>query len=165
LRRLTALAISTGFAPTVLAVASLITFLADQESNVCVGIAFCLGRTYSITALYNLNMRGRLRTDGHVSRSISRSRTSPGNSKGMPQGEQFDLAGISVVRTVHVQDGGPDGHVSFSPVPADQVSAVPYDSGNRLTVHQEAMHSTFARSEHKQSSGLEGDHSLSVIAV
>ncbi|KAJ7882318.1 hypothetical protein B0H13DRAFT_2344695 [Mycena leptocephala] len=40
-----------------IALAVLITFLANKESNVPTGIAYCLGRVYCITMLANLNRR------------------------------------------------------------------------------------------------------------
>ncbi|KAJ7869406.1 hypothetical protein B0H13DRAFT_2350935 [Mycena leptocephala] len=57
LDQLMALTIQTGTATATLAVATLVTFLLKEESNVPVGIAFTLGRVYVLSMLANLNVR------------------------------------------------------------------------------------------------------------
>ncbi|KAJ7815180.1 hypothetical protein B0H14DRAFT_3476452 [Mycena olivaceomarginata] len=57
LNRLVVLTIQTGTATATIAVAALIAFLSDPESNVSVGIAYTLGRMYVISMLANLNVR------------------------------------------------------------------------------------------------------------
>ncbi|KAJ7882314.1 hypothetical protein B0H13DRAFT_2048196 [Mycena leptocephala] len=57
LNRLVAQTIQTGTAGASIALAVLVTFLANKESNVATGIAYCLGRVYCITMLANLNRR------------------------------------------------------------------------------------------------------------
>ncbi|KAJ7333996.1 hypothetical protein DFH08DRAFT_1019835 [Mycena albidolilacea] len=57
LNRLVALTIQTGTATATIAVAALIAFLLDPESNVSVGIGYTLGRMYVISMLANLNVR------------------------------------------------------------------------------------------------------------
>ncbi|KAF7349050.1 hypothetical protein MVEN_01426700 [Mycena venus] len=55
--RLVAHTIQTGAAGATIALAALIAFLANEESNVCTGIGFCIGHLYYITMLANLNRR------------------------------------------------------------------------------------------------------------
>ncbi|KAJ7884074.1 hypothetical protein B0H14DRAFT_3744715 [Mycena olivaceomarginata] len=49
--------IQTGTAGATIALAVLITYLANKESNVTTAIAYCIGRVYCITMLANLNNR------------------------------------------------------------------------------------------------------------
>jgi len=55
--RLMAQTIQTGAAGATVAMAVLIAFLVNKESNVPTGIAYTLGRVYSLTMLANLNVR------------------------------------------------------------------------------------------------------------
>ncbi|KAF7343542.1 hypothetical protein MSAN_01974700 [Mycena sanguinolenta] len=55
--RLATMTIQTGTATAALAVAALFGYLMNEESNICVGFAWCLGRTYVLTMLSNLNIR------------------------------------------------------------------------------------------------------------
>ncbi|KAJ7680182.1 hypothetical protein B0H14DRAFT_3177449 [Mycena olivaceomarginata] len=55
--RLATLTLQTGTATAALAVAALIGYLLSQESNIGIGFAWCLGRTYMLTMLSNLNIR------------------------------------------------------------------------------------------------------------
>ncbi|KAJ7309228.1 hypothetical protein DFH08DRAFT_974964 [Mycena albidolilacea] len=57
LDKLAAQTIQTGAAGATIALAVLIAFLANNESNVPTGIAYCLGRVYCLTMLANLNRR------------------------------------------------------------------------------------------------------------
>ncbi|KAJ7280914.1 hypothetical protein C8J57DRAFT_1464268 [Mycena rebaudengoi] len=57
LDRLVALTIRTGTATATLAVATVIAYLLNEETNVPVGIAFALGRVYVLSMLGNLNVR------------------------------------------------------------------------------------------------------------
>ncbi|KAJ6528920.1 hypothetical protein B0H19DRAFT_1194129 [Mycena capillaripes] len=57
LHRLMALTIQTGTVTATVALAALITFLLKKETNVCVGIAYTLGRLYVLSLLVNLNVR------------------------------------------------------------------------------------------------------------
>ncbi|KAJ7266099.1 hypothetical protein C8J57DRAFT_1619399 [Mycena rebaudengoi] len=57
LNRLVAQTIQTGTSGASVALAVLVTFLANPESNVPTGIAYLLGRVYCITMLANLNSR------------------------------------------------------------------------------------------------------------
>ncbi|KAJ6461791.1 hypothetical protein C8R45DRAFT_1027958 [Mycena sanguinolenta] len=62
LNRLVARTIRTGSAGATFALAVLIAFLANKESNVPTGIAYVIGRIYCITMLANLNSRKRGKT-------------------------------------------------------------------------------------------------------
>ncbi|KAJ6529130.1 hypothetical protein DFH09DRAFT_1185255 [Mycena vulgaris] len=55
--RLVVQTIQTGAAGSTIVLAILVTFLADNESNVPTGISYCLGRVYCLTMLANLNIR------------------------------------------------------------------------------------------------------------
>ncbi|KAJ6550951.1 hypothetical protein DFH09DRAFT_1319521 [Mycena vulgaris] len=57
LDRLVALTIRTGTATATLAVATLIAYLLKEETNICVSIAYTLGRVYVLSMLANLNIR------------------------------------------------------------------------------------------------------------
>jgi hypothetical protein len=111
MKRLIAYAISTGAAPATLALLSLITFLTDQDTNVCVAIGFCLGRTYTLTLLYNLNLRSSSRSASNRTMSTSL----PGSAQRYPPEDTIDLAGINFIRTVHIDDAEimPNGTSKF----------------------------------------------------
>ncbi|KAF8185313.1 hypothetical protein K438DRAFT_1974022 [Mycena galopus ATCC 62051] len=57
LDRLVVLTIQTGSATAVIAVAALITFLINVETNIPTGIMYIVGRVYVLTMLLNLNIR------------------------------------------------------------------------------------------------------------
>ncbi|KAF7372647.1 hypothetical protein MVEN_00127800 [Mycena venus] len=57
LDRLMLLTMQTGTATATIVVGALIAFLLKKESNVCVGIAYTLGRVYVLSMLANLNVR------------------------------------------------------------------------------------------------------------
>ncbi|KAJ7342781.1 hypothetical protein DFH08DRAFT_962822 [Mycena albidolilacea] len=56
-KRLIAVTLQTGTATAAIAVAALIGYLLNEESNIGVGFAWCLGRTYVLSMLSNLNVR------------------------------------------------------------------------------------------------------------
>ncbi|KAL8291493.1 hypothetical protein RQP46_002471 [Phenoliferia psychrophenolica] len=60
LERLVVTTIETGSATATVALVILTTYLADKETNTCVGIGFTLGRIYTLTMLMNLNPRKEL---------------------------------------------------------------------------------------------------------
>ncbi|KAJ6461806.1 hypothetical protein C8R45DRAFT_1028019 [Mycena sanguinolenta] len=62
LNKLVAQTIQTGTAGATIALAVLVAFLENKESNVPTGIAYILGRVYCITMLANLNSRKRGKT-------------------------------------------------------------------------------------------------------
>ncbi|KAF7343536.1 hypothetical protein MSAN_01974100 [Mycena sanguinolenta] len=55
--RLATMTVQTGTATAAIAVAALFGYLMKEDSNICVGIAWCLGRTYVLSMLSNLNIR------------------------------------------------------------------------------------------------------------
>ncbi|KAJ7861020.1 hypothetical protein B0H14DRAFT_3445747 [Mycena olivaceomarginata] len=57
LKRLAARTIQTGTVSATVAAIALTTYLLNNESNVTVGIGFCIGRVYVLTMLSNLNFR------------------------------------------------------------------------------------------------------------
>jgi hypothetical protein len=72
---------------------------------VCVALAFCLGRTYTLTLLWNLNSRQHTHEDGSTASAVSFHR-GPSSARG----EAGDTkAAVSIVRTVHVDRDGEDG--------------------------------------------------------
>ncbi|KAF7296862.1 hypothetical protein MIND_00917500 [Mycena indigotica] len=94
LNRLALQTIQTGTASAAVALAALIAYLCNNESNVPLGIAYCLGRVYVLTMLSNLNVRRLLST-------ASGSRSS-GTGAG-PGGERDDVSGIHVHRSAVVK--------------------------------------------------------------
>ncbi|KAF7348763.1 hypothetical protein MVEN_01395700 [Mycena venus] len=62
--RLATVTLQTGTATATIAVAALVGYLLNEEGNICIGFAWCLGRTYVLSMLSNLNVRksGRVRT-------------------------------------------------------------------------------------------------------
>ncbi|KAJ7457790.1 hypothetical protein FB451DRAFT_588791 [Mycena latifolia] len=100
IKRLIASSIQTGTVTSLVATIVLVTYLSDKESNVTVGIGFCLGRIYTLTLFYNLNNRGRSTvTDG---------------SSGGPQ-------------TLHVQDRHPVGTESMGGIHIHRTAIVKID--------------------------------------
>ncbi|KAJ7863719.1 hypothetical protein B0H13DRAFT_2070072, partial [Mycena leptocephala] len=71
LDRLVALTIRTGTATATLAVATLIAFLLEEETNISVGIAYTLGRVYVLSMLANLNVRKSGRSATVANRGVS----------------------------------------------------------------------------------------------
>ncbi|KAJ7342433.1 hypothetical protein DFH08DRAFT_704045 [Mycena albidolilacea] len=57
IRRLIFHTIQTGSATTAIAICVLVTYLNDNNTNICVGFGFTLGRLYTLTMLFNLNNR------------------------------------------------------------------------------------------------------------
>ncbi|KAJ7872683.1 hypothetical protein B0H14DRAFT_3563300 [Mycena olivaceomarginata] len=75
--RLVAVTIQTGIATATLAVAALIAFLLEEESDISVGIAYTLGRVYVLSMLANLNVRRSGKSASVAHRGVS-SATGPG---------------------------------------------------------------------------------------
>ncbi|KAJ7056731.1 hypothetical protein C8F01DRAFT_1372709 [Mycena amicta] len=97
--RLVAATVQTGVWTAMLALAALLGFLLEKESNIGVGIAWCLSRTYMLSMLSNLNIR----------RSTRSALSSPAASAAAPPttvafahhaSTKGDLGGIHVHRTV-----------------------------------------------------------------
>ncbi|KAF7368386.1 hypothetical protein MVEN_00160400 [Mycena venus] len=105
LNRLVAQTIQTGTAGATIALAVLVAFLANNESNVPTGIAGCLGRVYCITMLVNLNRRktGKTRSSKGTSSGVNpETRVERGNQEWSEGGDEY--GGIHVYRTavVHI---------------------------------------------------------------
>ncbi|KAJ7052885.1 hypothetical protein C8F01DRAFT_1331550 [Mycena amicta] len=111
--RLATKTIQTGAAGATVAVAALIAYLVNEESNVPLGIAYSLGRVYVLTMLSNLNVRAGPNGGTSGSRGTSSGGAAgrpPGNggaglsTRGHPDGTfHEDLGGIHVHRTAVVQ--------------------------------------------------------------
>lgn len=117
--RLAALTIRTGAAGATIAAAVLIAYLINNESNVPLGIGFCLGRVYCLTMLTNLNFRtGDKKWSGNETSSGGLSgtrgqRTSRARSKGSD-------GGIHV--QVHIDNRQDFSTDSFKPNPGPNTS-------------------------------------------
>ncbi|KAF7350176.1 hypothetical protein MVEN_01320400 [Mycena venus] len=104
LNRLAAQTIQTGTAGATIALAVLITFLANKASNVSTGIGYCIGHVYCITMLANLNSRETGRTWSGNGRSSGANFESRGERRNLEQSESGEYGGIHVFRTnvVHI---------------------------------------------------------------
>jgi len=106
IHRLMASTIRTGTVTSVLVVVTLIVFLIDKESNVPAGIAYCLGRVYTLTMLYNLNNRSSLK-HGLTNANDTYGREISNATNTMNE--------ICVHRTVTVQYGSSHDHGVLNP--------------------------------------------------
>lgn len=105
--------ISTGVTPALLAIATLVTFLANKQTNgmfwcrvhracfdpviVCVAMGFVMDGTYSITLLWNLNSRRPSDEKTHSRHDFSAHRRS------ISHGDVIDMKPtVNVVRTIQV---------------------------------------------------------------
>ncbi|PBK63183.1 hypothetical protein ARMSODRAFT_545713 [Armillaria solidipes] len=96
INRLIGSVISTGTASTIVAIVILIVFLKNPMTNVSTGVAFCLGRLYSLTMLYSLNKRNALRAEGSSGHSSGR------QDRAVTNAELFSTGGIHVHRTARI---------------------------------------------------------------
>ncbi|KAJ7339103.1 hypothetical protein DFH08DRAFT_964146 [Mycena albidolilacea] len=85
--RLVAQTIQTGTAGATIALAVLVAYLANKESNVTTAIAYCIGRVYCITMLANLNNR---KIGKMWSGSLTSSSMNPETRGGRGNGERSD---------------------------------------------------------------------------
>jgi hypothetical protein len=88
IRKITVTAIQTGSVTSVVALAALGAFLWIMETNICSALLYCLGCSYTLTMLYNLNQRRSL--SGSTSDSESSYRTYSGE----PGSLGLNLTGI-----------------------------------------------------------------------
>ncbi|KAJ6571205.1 hypothetical protein B0H19DRAFT_1255195 [Mycena capillaripes] len=104
LARLVTHTIQTGAAGATIALAALIAFLINNESNVPTGISYCLGRVYCLTVLANLNVRRTGNTDSSKHMSSGASPGTRVDRENQEQSEGGDYGGIHVHRTavVHI---------------------------------------------------------------
>ncbi|KAJ7811074.1 hypothetical protein B0H14DRAFT_1476010 [Mycena olivaceomarginata] len=109
LDRLVTQTMQTGAAGATIAAAAAVAYLLNNESNVPVGIAYCLGRVYILTMLANLNIRqsGRTGASRATTSSSMNNQVRSGHPGVRTEGE--DYGGIQIHRTavVHI-DGRPD---------------------------------------------------------
>ncbi|KAF7336917.1 hypothetical protein MVEN_02128000 [Mycena venus] len=139
LNRLVAQTVQTGAACATIAFATLITYLLHNESNVPVGIAYCLGRVYVITMLANLNIRqsGRTRSSRGTSSSVNDQRARLGVRAAQTEGSE-EYGGIQFRRMVYT-DNSQDFSLSFkshpdqtqtNESPADDIEMMVNDSAS-----------------------------------
>ncbi|KAJ7260615.1 hypothetical protein C8J57DRAFT_1514546 [Mycena rebaudengoi] len=108
LKRLVAQTIQTGTAGASVALAVLVAFLANKESNVPTGIAYTLGRVYCITMLANLNGRPIRRPWSGRGTSLGANLETRGERGNQEQSEGGgEYGGIHVLRTAVVHIDSP----------------------------------------------------------
>lgn len=66
IQRLIFVAVQSGTVPTILALLVLTTYLTKPTTNDSAYFSFCLGRVYTLTMLFNLNVRKYLETGCHI---------------------------------------------------------------------------------------------------
>ncbi|KAJ7832399.1 hypothetical protein B0H14DRAFT_3463415 [Mycena olivaceomarginata] len=145
LNRLAAQTIQTGTAGATIALASAVAFLANKESNVPTGIAYCLGRIYCITMLANLNRRKPGNTWSSKGTSSVANPETRGDRGNQERGEGEDeYGGIHVHRTavVHIDTPQKFSRGSFKTNPGQ---GLPDDSPAveiEMTVNDSASYSS-----------------------
>ncbi|KAF7341398.1 hypothetical protein MVEN_01876600 [Mycena venus] len=107
LNGLVTVTLQTGTATAVVALAAVIGFLLNQESNICVGFTLCLGKTYMLSMLSNLNIRKSARV-WNPSTSKAATSTTLSTSVAFAQpgtGMDTNLSGLYAHRTttVHIE--------------------------------------------------------------
>ncbi|KAJ7277099.1 hypothetical protein C8J57DRAFT_1713604 [Mycena rebaudengoi] len=116
LNRLVAQTIQTGTAGATIALAVLVAFLVNKESNVPTGIAYTLGRVYCITMLANLNgrkIRKQWSGRGTSSGANPETRGERGNQERSEGDDEY--GGIHVHRTALVHIDTPPQELSIGP--------------------------------------------------
>ncbi|KAJ6568052.1 hypothetical protein DFH09DRAFT_1155672 [Mycena vulgaris] len=91
--RLAARTIQTGAAGATVALAILIAYLVNKESNVPNGIAYCLGRVYCLSMLANLNLRQTSNTSSSMGTSSGANPGTRGEHRNQAQSEGGDDKG------------------------------------------------------------------------
>ena len=104
IHRLITGALRTGSATSIVALTALSVFLADDQSNLAVGIAYVLGRVYTITMLANLNSRRAISGVGESGDHPSTNSSSQLAARNAVDPESFNMSGIHVIRTVRMDD-------------------------------------------------------------
>ncbi|KAF8202696.1 hypothetical protein K438DRAFT_1965184 [Mycena galopus ATCC 62051] len=133
LQRLVAQTIQTGSAGATMALAVLIAFLANKESNVPTGIAYGISRVYCITMLSNLNSRKTGKPwPGKITSSGIHTIETRGERGNQEQSEGSDgYAGIQVHRTAVVHIETPQEFSKTNPgqgVPEIEMAVTDYSS-------------------------------------
>ncbi|KAH8919376.1 hypothetical protein BT69DRAFT_1337336 [Atractiella rhizophila] len=136
LSTLCVLAVETGTPTALIAVAGLITYLQNNSSNAPTGIAFNLGRAYSITFLMNLLMRQYLATSGQTNADSEMNwpSRSKGNVAQVKERRQF--MSKSPAPVVILPQGKMYQAISMlfaSPIPQDLVSPLKFRSHLELS--------------------------------
>ncbi|KAF7343981.1 hypothetical protein MVEN_01687300 [Mycena venus] len=104
LDRLTAVTIQSGGAAATLAVAALISYYINEESNVPVSFLYPLGRVYVVTLLSNLNIRKSTKSFSTTGTSLGPETTGRDSEREPPTFTRWttdDPCGIHVHRTIH----------------------------------------------------------------
>ncbi|KAF8144210.1 hypothetical protein K438DRAFT_1993090 [Mycena galopus ATCC 62051] len=111
LNRLVRLAIQTGTATAVIAVASLITFLKNVETNIPTGIMYIVGRVYVLSMLLNLNTR--VSANGEVNQGTSQAPTSVAFAHGTGTLNTDGLGGVQFRSAIVHIDSRQDSNGTF----------------------------------------------------
>ncbi|KAJ7237764.1 hypothetical protein C8J57DRAFT_1529025 [Mycena rebaudengoi] len=143
LNRLMTQTIQTGTAGATIALAVLVSFLANKGSNVPTGIAYTLGRVYCITMLANLNgrpIRKQWSGRGTSSGANPETRCERGNQERSEGGDEY--GGIHVLRTavVHID---PPQQLSMGSFKTNPEQGLPDDSPTgekEMTVNDSASY-------------------------
>ncbi|KAJ7812806.1 hypothetical protein B0H14DRAFT_3478573 [Mycena olivaceomarginata] len=106
LSRLVVRTLQTGSATAAIAIVTLIAFLIDDESNIPVGIMFCGGRVYTLSMLFNLNVRSPTKPGSSRDTSSNVRTSGEHTSVVFARDDTQNLSGIHVHRTalVHTDD-------------------------------------------------------------
>ncbi|KAJ6560593.1 hypothetical protein DFH09DRAFT_1364757 [Mycena vulgaris] len=144
--RLVAQTIQTGAAGATIALAILISFLVNNESNVPNGIAYCLGRVYCLTMLANLNIRQTGKTRSSMGTSSGANLGTRGEHRNQAQSEGGDdKDGIHVHRTAVVLGDPPQKVFSVGSFKTNTGRDLPEDSPAveiEMTVNDSASYSS-----------------------
>ncbi|KAJ7884891.1 hypothetical protein B0H13DRAFT_905610 [Mycena leptocephala] len=107
LNRLATVTLQTGTATATIAVAALVGYLLNEESNIGVGFAWCLGRAYVLSMLSNLNIRQSARVWTPSTSKAATSTTHRTSVAFAQPGTEMatNLSGLSALRTavVHIE--------------------------------------------------------------
>ncbi|KAJ7261668.1 hypothetical protein C8J57DRAFT_1514181 [Mycena rebaudengoi] len=145
LNRLVAQTIQTGAAGATVALAILVAFLVNNESNVPTGIAYCLGRVYCLTMLANLNARKTGNTGTSKGTSSGANPGTRGERGNQEQGNGGDdYGGIHVHRTAVIRIDTPQ-EFSMGPCKTNPGQGRPDDSPAvevEMTVNGSASYSS-----------------------
>ncbi|KAJ6525047.1 hypothetical protein DFH09DRAFT_1188961 [Mycena vulgaris] len=141
--RLTAQTIQTGAAGATIALAILVAYLANNESNVPTGIAYCLGRVYCLTMLANLNIRQTEKTGSSMGTSSGANPGTRGQRRNQVQRESGDDKGGIRGFLVHIDT--PQEVFSMNSFKANPGQGHPDDSPadeTEMTVDHSASYSS-----------------------
>ncbi|KAF7349024.1 hypothetical protein MVEN_01423700 [Mycena venus] len=117
LNRLVVQTIRTGAAGATIALAVLVAFLANDQSNVPTSIGYCIGRVYCITMLANLNSRETGKTWSSIGTSSDADPETRDERGNQERSDGDDCGGIHVHRsaTVHIDAPQEFSSGSFNP--------------------------------------------------